>query len=137
MKAPTLSIVLSLFLCAAYVMCIRTMGVSHPLYTRLTCMLFTSGSLFSILIPITFFFIRRWDGCIEKLGGLTFAGALWLASVAPLLLISPMLQGHVKEISCTFMMHHTVHIVLITLISTHLLRTSNYTPPKPGERLTW
>ena len=99
--------------------------------------LLIGGVVFSILVNICFFFIRRWDGCIEKLGGLNFSLCLFLAATMPIVVFQSLIP---EDIRCLLWTHFSIlffQFVGIGMISTHFLRTQNYSPPKPGEPFCW
>jgi len=93
-----------------------------------------SALCLSLLINLDFFFIRRWDGCIEKLGGFTFTLFLFLASfLISGFMVSAGILTWVAVLPTLWFLGF--QFIAIGVVSTHFLRTTNYTPPKPGEPL--
>jgi integral membrane sensor domain MASE1 len=91
---------------------------------------------YSLILNTFFFYIRRWDGCIEKLGGALFSFFIYLISAFPIYFI---LDFYLKNDG---LLHQLLIILFfqiagIGLIATHFLRTKNFNPPKPGEPLKW
>ena len=95
-----------------------------------------SAVFVSAILHLLFFYIRRWDGCIEKLGGLTFSfltlAAIWL----PLFLIRRENAG-LTDLVCSLTALLSVQTALTGWIATVWMRTRNFRPPKPGEPLRW
>lgn len=87
-----------------------------------------SSLAYAMVINLLFFYIRRWDGCIEKLGGATFTFFVLLLTIIPHVLLMEF-EWLLVLLAC--------QVVAIGIVATHCLRTTNFTPPKPGERLRW
>lgn len=95
------------------------------------------GLIFSAVINLCFFFIRRWDGCIEKLGGLTFTALLWLSAVTPLLTFRWIFLPEQQALIGTLMAIMSSQVPVIGFITTYFQRSKNFSPPKPGHPWKW
>ena len=95
-----------------------------------------SGLLLSLIINALFFYIRRWDGCIEKLGGLTFTILTLAAAMVPLILFRREAPS-ISSLICSLTVILSLQTLLIGWIGTVMMRTRNFKPPKPGDPLRW
>lgn len=98
--------------------------------------LFSSFAV-SLFIVVLFFFIRRWDGCIEKLGGLTFTLLPWLLSMLPIYILIQITEPAGHTVLFTVASVLSIEFVFAGLITTHYLRTCHFDPPKPNKPWTW
>lgn len=141
MKPVVGSIVVSIFLSVVTGVglgyCIQDTPFHHRDTMPLLAPILYAAHFFSVLINLVFFYIRRWDGCIEKLGGLTFTVFLYLASVSPLLFFKNLLSSDQQILLTHFTIVLFAEISVIGFVATHFLRTKHFVPPKPGEPLRW
>jgi hypothetical protein len=90
----------------------------------------TMAVSYTIIINALFFFIRRWNGCIEKLGGFTFSFIIWISSLVLIWVIKDFLSTKQLESVIQLILIATAQITLIGFFSTQSLRTCNYNPNK-------
>ncbi|HLB58503.1 MAG TPA: hypothetical protein VJL87_00270, partial [Bdellovibrionota bacterium] len=90
-----------------------------------------SALCLSIIVNLNFFFIRRWGGCIEKLGGFTFSLYLYLTMLTGLglLIFSDVITMGALLPYAIFL---TIQMIVIGWIATVFLRSKNYTPASSG-----
>lgn len=96
-----------------------------------------AAHFYALLVNLVFFYIRRWDGCIEKLGGATFTFFIYLATIAPLYFFKMHFDEPLQALTQQFSFVVLVQLAFIGFLSTHFLRTKNFNPPKPGEPFRW
>lgn len=141
MKRVIGSIVISIFLSVitgvGLEYCLQDTPFHHHDTFPLLKPILYSAHFFGVLINLVFFYIRRWDGCIEKLGGLTFTFLLYLASISPLLFFRNLLTSDQQTLLMHFILNLFVQFSVIGFVATHFLRTKNFNPPKPGNPLRW
>ena len=96
-----------------------------------------SAITIGVLVNLMFFFIRRWDGCIEKLGGATFTLFLLLAVVMSLVSVASLLPSTYTELLGQFTTIISLQFIFVGWVATQFLRTSHFKPLKPGDSWHW
>ncbi|MFC2074973.1 hypothetical protein ACFLRA_01715 [Bdellovibrionota bacterium] len=94
--------------------------------------IFFCALCFSLLFNLNLFFIRRWGGCVEKLGGFTFCLFLFLSAFLALSLLVA-IKVHTWVAILPYLAFLFIQMGVIGIVSTIFLRSKNYSPPGPGE----
>ena len=131
------SIVFAVFVGVGLQYCLMDTPFHHHDTMPLLKPILYAAHFYGLLVNLVFFYIRRWDGCIEKLGGATFTFLIFLASVGPLYFLSMHFDEALKTLMNQFVFVICVQLAVIGFLATHFLRTKRFNPPKPGEPLRW
>ena len=131
------SIVFAVFVGVGIEYCLMDTPFNHHDTKPLLMPILVAAHFYGLLINLVFFYIRRWDGCIEKLGGALFTFFIYLASMGPLYFLKMHFEDSLQVLTGQFAFVVFAQLIVIGFLSTHFLRTSNFNPPKPGEPLKW